>query len=97
MRTGSLFEDRFGRIPVTSDAYFVNLIFYIHFNPQKHGLVGDFRRWLWSSYVTLRSTSVTRLQRPEVLEWFGGVSQFEDFHRGMVDEKAIASLIDGLE
>ena len=33
-RTGSLFEERFGRIPVASTSYFQNLIFYIHFNPQ---------------------------------------------------------------
>lgn len=48
-RTGSLFEERFGRIEVTSDAYFAGLIFYIHFNPQKHGFVKDFREWPWSS------------------------------------------------
>ena len=42
-RTGSLFQDRFGRIQVTADAYFTNLIYYIHHNPQKHGLVDDFR------------------------------------------------------
>ncbi len=93
-RTGSLFEERFGRIEVTTDAYFANLIFYIHFNPQKHGFVADFRDWPWSSYGALRGSSATKLNRTEVLDWFGGEAQFEEFHRGMVDEKAVAALID---
>ena len=93
-RTGSLFEERFGRIEVTSDAYFANLIFYIHFNSQKHGFVDDFREWPWSSYGALRGSSVTKLDRTEVLDWFGGEARFEEFHRGMMDEKAVAALID---
>jgi putative transposase len=93
-RTGSLFEERFGRIEVASEAHFVNLIFYIHFNPQKHGFVDDFREWPWSSYGALRATAATKLKRTEVISWFGGQNQFEEFHRGMVDEKAMAALID---
>ena len=48
-RTGSLFEEHFGRIPIMTDAYRANLIFYIHYNPQKHKFVKDFRDWHWSS------------------------------------------------
>jgi putative transposase len=33
-RTGSQFQRPFGRIPVTSDAYFTALVVYIHQNPQ---------------------------------------------------------------
>lgn len=93
-RTGSLFEERFGRIEVTSERYFANLVFYIHFNPQKHGFVDDFREWQWSSYHALRTTGETRLNRGQVLEWFGNVTEFENFHRGMIDELAIKALID---
>lgn len=93
-RTGSLFEERFGRIEVSSERYFANLIFYIHFNPQKHGFVDDFRDWQWSSYHALQAKSNTKLSRAEVLDWFGDAAQFENFHRGMVDEKAVAALID---
>jgi putative transposase len=42
-------------MPVASDAYFVWLIAYIHRNPQKHGLVGDFGDWPYSSYHTFLS------------------------------------------
>jgi putative transposase len=92
-RTGSLFEERFGRVQVTSDSYFMNLIFYIHFNPQKHKFVDNFREWPWSSYSTLRASGDTKLRRAEVMSWFGGEGQFEAFHRGMVDERAIAFLV----
>ena len=93
-RTGSLFEERFGRIPVTNTAYFETLIFYIHYNPQKHGFVGDFRDWQWSSYHALVGTGNTRLKRDDVLKMFGGIKGFEEFHQGMVDEKKLAELID---
>ena len=93
-RTGSLFEERFGRIEVTSDRYFLQLITYIHLNPQKHGFVNDFGEWPWSSYHSLRGLGDTRLDRAEVLEWFGGRAQFEGSHHQMIDEGAIAALID---
>jgi len=93
-RTGSLFEERFGRIPVTKDSYFTNLIFYIHYNPQKHGFVGDFRDWEWSSYHALVGTGQTKLKRDEVLNMFDGLRGFEEFHQGMVDEKKLTKLID---
>jgi hypothetical protein len=44
-RTGSLFQHPFGRVPITCDRQFWNVIAYIHQNPQKHGFVKDFRNW----------------------------------------------------
>ena len=93
-RTGSLFEERFGRIPVTNDPYFTTLIFYIHSNPQKHGFVEDFRDWEWSSYHSLVRTEETTLKRDEVLDMFNGRRGFEEFHQGMMDEKKLARLVD---
>jgi putative transposase len=92
-RTGKLFQEHFARIEVTSDAYFTNLIFYVHFNPQKHGFLSDFREWPWSSYVALTSAQPTRLQRDAVLAWFDGYEPFARFHRGAVDERSITPLI----
>jgi putative transposase len=92
-RTGSLFEHPFGRIPVTSDAYFVYLITYIHQNPQKHGFVDDFRLWPYSSYHTILSTKPTRLKRGEVLAWFDGPAEFQVLHQQVVNESQIASLV----
>jgi putative transposase len=93
-RTGSLFTDRFKRIEVNSDSYFTQLIFYIHFNPQKHGFVADFREWLWSSYHALCSPGETRLQREEVLGFFGGEQGFLEIHSGKVNERAVAKLVE---
>ena len=94
-RTGSLFEERFKRIEVTTDAYFTNLIFYIHFNPQKHGFVIDFRDWPWSSFAALLGNQPTALQRQRALDWFDGRDRFDAFHRGVVDECVITPLIEG--
>ena len=93
-RTGSLFEGRFGRIPVTNTAYFETLIFYIHFNPQKHCFVADFRDWYWSSYHILIGNGPTSLKREEIQRLFGGVQGFEEFHRGMLDDRKLNQFID---
>ena len=92
-RTGVLFETPFGRKLVDSDAYFITLITYIHRNPQKHGLVHDFREWKWSSFGALSSTKPTKIQRDEVLAWFGGLDAFLDLHIRDVDETSISSLL----
>lgn len=73
--------ERFKRKEVTSEDYFSRLIFYIHFNPQHHGLLADFSEWPHSSYHTVLSTSKTALQRNEVLEWFGGSEAYKAFHQ----------------
>jgi len=94
-RTGTLFQRPFGRVEVTSDAYLVHLVTYIHQNPQKHGLVDDFRTWPYSSYQALLSAKPTRLQRDDVLAWFQGAESFEDVHRYEVDGRKISPLMPG--
>ncbi len=91
-RTGSLFENPFGRIEVSSDAYFIRLVTYIHQNPQKHGLVDDFRNWPYSSYHTLLSTKPTRLKRDDVLGWFDGSTRFEAAHQRLILERDVIKL-----
>ncbi|MFC1976595.1 transposase [Chloroflexota bacterium] len=92
-RTGSLFENRYGRIPVDSDAYFTQLVAYIHQNPQKHGLIDDFRAWPYSSYQTLLSPHPTRLNREAVINWFSGIQQLQTCHQLPVNEAGIEPLI----
>ena len=94
-RTGRLFQHRFGRKVVTSEAYFTGLIYYIHFNPQHHGLLDDFRDWPHSSYHSILSESKTALQRDEVLEWFGGRTEYRKFHEeNAADFTTMAPLIE---
>lgn len=93
LRTGSLFEHPFHRIPVTNDSYFVNLIQYIHLNPQKHGFVRDFREHPHSSYPQLSSSVATRLHRTDVIERFQGRESFEKYHSECHKERLILDLI----
>ena len=93
-RTGSLFQKRFGRIPVTSDAYFATLVRYIHFNPQKHGFVSDFREYPYSSYQAVLSNKTAQLKRDAVLEWFGDKTTFVEFHRDLPSLGDLVGLVD---
>lgn len=79
-RTGRLFEEPFRRVWVDNDEYFTELIYYIHHNPEKHGFINDFREYPHSSYQSHLRTAITRLQRDDVLKWFGGREEFEKFH-----------------
>ena len=91
-RSGSLFQNRFGRIEVDSDRYFAQLIHYIHFNPQKDGFVEDFRQYPYSSYQALVSEKPTNLCRHEVLDWFQGKDGFVKIHDLLCDEAVIRHL-----
>ena len=71
-RVGALFQRPFRRVLVQSQAQLLQVSVYIHVNPQRHGLVHDFRRWRYSSYAAILSAGPTHLTRDEVLAWFGG-------------------------
>ena len=79
-REGNLFHRPFKRLPVQSERYLANLIFYIHFNPLKHGIIGDFTSYPWSSFQSLTKPQENGLMRRELLEWFGGEQAFQAFH-----------------
>ncbi|MFT5915757.1 MAG: putative transposase [Bacteroidia bacterium] len=86
-------EEPFERIPVENDAYFSNLVHYIHFNPQKHGFIDDFRDYPYSSYHSHLSMKNTLLKREEVLDWFGNRSEYRLFHQQDIDEREIGKWI----
>ncbi len=79
-RTGSLFEHPFRRIEVQSDTYFTRLIAYIHYNPQKHGFIDNYKDYPYSSYQSHISKRPTKLNRQEVIDWFGNETEFISFH-----------------
>ena len=85
-RTGSLFQHPFGRVPITSDRQFWNVIAYIHQNPQKHGFVKDFRDWKYSSYGIILSEKHTSVNRSEVMKWFGTKEEYLSLHSGWVTD-----------
>jgi putative transposase len=75
-----VFEEPFRRIGVDNDDYFVQLVYYIHANPQLHGFVEDFRVYPHSSYQTHLSKLETRLNRDALLNWFSGANAYEACH-----------------
>jgi hypothetical protein len=85
-RTGSLFQHPFGRVPITSDRQFWNVIAYIHQNPQKHKFVDDFREWKYSSYGIILADTKTSVNRSEVLRWFGNKEEYLRLHTDWVSD-----------
>ena len=85
-RTGSLFQHPFGRVAITSDRQFWNVIAYIHQNPQKHGFVKDFRDWKYSSYGVMLSEKKTILNRAETMKWFGTKAEYLSLHSQWVTD-----------
>jgi REP element-mobilizing transposase RayT len=80
-RTGPLFEEPFRRIEVSNGSYFKSLVTYIHLNPQLHGFVDDYKDYYFSSYHSFIKSGSSKLQKDQVLNWFGDVKQYEDYHR----------------
>ena len=79
-RTGSLFQDRFRRKMISDESYLRSLIIYIHLNPEKHKIIGDFTKYDFSSFNSLISEKQTLLKRQVVLDMFGDRENFKLVH-----------------
>lgn len=91
-RTGSLFQERFHRVEISSPAQLEHVVCYIHRNPQKHGFVKDFRDYPYSSYQRLTSDEPTALLREQVLSWFGSKDEFIQAHLSYDDTNDLPGL-----
>ncbi|MCD4680048.1 MAG: hypothetical protein K8S00_06645, partial [Bacteroidales bacterium] len=91
-RNGNLFLSCFRRIKIENEEYLKRLIFYIHHNPTKHGVVDDFRNYMYCSYKIFLSDKPTNIERDEVLFWFGSRDDFIDYHRYLHHEDSIKKL-----
>jgi len=78
-RKGSLFQEHLKREIINGDDYLIQAITYIHLNPVKHGF-SEFLEYPHSSYNAMISESKTLLKREEVLQFFGGIESFVDYH-----------------
>ena len=92
-RTGSLFEKNFERKLVSTEAYFQQLIFYIHNNPVKHGFVDKMNLYPWSSFESVTSDKPTMIKRNEVITIFGDKEGFLEYHNHQQNTNAINELI----
>lgn len=70
-RTGSLFERPFRRKRIDSADYFLNLIHYIHLNPQQHAIAMDYRLWPYTSVRATLDPRRAKLATSEICRWFG--------------------------
>jgi hypothetical protein len=58
---GNLFSRPFKRLMIEDEEYLKYLAFYIHFNPLKHNVCDDFKKYHFSSYAAIISNSETSL------------------------------------
>ncbi|MGY5846376.1 transposase [Salegentibacter sp. HM20] len=79
-RSGSLFQDRFKRKIIENESYLRNLILYIHFNPQNHNLIEDFRAYKYSSYSKIINREDSFLCSDEVISYFDDIVNFSKVH-----------------
>lgn len=79
-RHGALFERPFKRKLIDNEPYLRHAIIYIHNNPVHHGFTESPGAYPWSSYLTCLTDKTTKLQRNEVLDWFGGRENFKFLH-----------------
>lgn len=86
-RTGKIFQSKFKRKLIDSEEYLKNLIYYIHNNPVHHGFCKSMNLYPWSSYETIISTKNTQLKRNEVIDMFGNISNFIEFHNSNLSTK----------
>ncbi len=91
-RKGGLFLNHLKRIIVATDSYFTSFVHYIHFNPVHHGFCKDLRDWQHSSYNAFLLDKATRLERDEILNWFGNQEQYLRFHQQPLDTNRFSGI-----
>lgn len=84
-RHGALIESPFKRKLITSETYLINVVIYIHRNPQNHFKNRKYSEYNFSSYQTILSDLQTLLKRNEVIELFDNRENFIASHKMPVD------------
>ncbi len=80
-RKGNLFHAPFKRSVLNNESKLSYLIYYLHHNSRKHGIVRDFKLDPWHSYYMILDDSLTSpLEKNYVLDWYGGRDEFIKFH-----------------
>jgi REP element-mobilizing transposase RayT len=85
-RKGSLFQKRFKRTINEDNSSLIRATLNIHSNPVHHEISADFRKYMYSSYLSLMSDKRTKLKREEVFKWFGGRESFIKAHLQKLSE-----------
>lgn len=77
----NIFAQKFKRTEIDKDAYFSEVIRYIHLNPFTHNIDLDWENYRWSSYGRIIKNIKSDLKVAEIVDWFGSIDQFIDFHK----------------
>lgn len=86
-RTGSLFQSKFKRKQIDSEAYFGTVMAYIHTNPVIAGLTSRPEDWPYQSYRAYLTDGPSWHPKTYGLQWFGGKQAFRDFHQQYLKTK----------
>ena len=91
-RSGSLFLNPFKRIHINNEDYLKRLIFYIHYNPEKHGAIENFRNSDFSSYKYYIEYENPIIKKSPILNIFGSKREFIDYHNHLHDERKLEGI-----
>lgn len=79
-RKGALFVDYMRRVLISDEEYLRNLVFYIHQNPVHHNCCSAVDEWRYTSFNSFYSSKPSRIEREEVISWFGDLENFTFMH-----------------
>lgn len=86
-RVGNLFDPKYKRLLIDNQDYLEYVIFYTHFNPEKHGIANNFRAYKFSSFRAINGTGKTSIARELVHEIYGGKEAFLNYHNVLHEER----------
>ena len=102
-RSGTLFEDRYDAIVVTSDEYLHHLCRYIHANPVRHGIALAPELWPYSNYLEWIDQRPGKIvDRDFIQAHFPAPGQYQAYVRAYLSGQAklpagLAAYLDELE
>ncbi len=79
-RAGGLFQSPFRRSLIKDEAHLQQAIIYVHANPQRHGLIKDFRFYSFSSYQDIVLGNPSFVNISGVIDFFGGRKKLIELH-----------------
>lgn len=80
-RKGSLFMRNYKRIKIDTDAYFRDLVIYIHLNPIKANLTSELEAWKYCSYNVFLNGYSNLIQTDLTIDFFNDLNNFIFVHQ----------------
>ena len=93
LRKGNLFNKCLKRTVVDTEEYLDRVIYYVHTNPVKHGIVLDYENYAWSSMAELRAKYEFIVNKDLLYAVFGGKEGLLRHHHGTHKLKPVRNLL----